>query len=133
MDGRTAAATLGVSAGATREEIRQAFRARVKLVHPDTTSGSPQAFLTLRAAFEFLVADAPAAVEPNGSVNADRGPWSVADTNVRRPTIDLTDRPNLRRPPTVRTVPRAGSAAPVDANGLSFEDHLAAALEERAA
>ncbi|MDH4077506.1 MAG: J domain-containing protein [Acidimicrobiia bacterium] len=57
MDGRTAAAVLGITQGATRDEIRRAFRARAKIVHPDA-HGTDQAFVTLRAAADLLLATA---------------------------------------------------------------------------
>ena len=61
MDGSTAAAVLGVAPGATRAELRRAFRARAKLAHPDSglAAGSDDAFVTLRTAFEQLDAAAP--------------------------------------------------------------------------
>ena len=58
MDGRTAAAVLGISQGATRGEIRRAFRARAKLAHPDA-HGTDEAFVVLRAAADLLLASAP--------------------------------------------------------------------------
>lgn len=68
MDGRTAAAVLGITQGATRDEIRRAFRARAKIVHPDAR-GSDEAFVTLRAAADLLLAAAPARPAPRGT------PW----------------------------------------------------------
>ncbi|MEZ5412371.1 MAG: DnaJ domain-containing protein [Acidimicrobiales bacterium] len=58
MDGRTAAAVLGIAQGATRDEIRRAFRARAKIAHPDA-HGTDEAFVTLRAAADLLLALAP--------------------------------------------------------------------------
>jgi len=58
MDGRTAAAVLGITQGATRDEIRRAFRARAKIVHPDA-HGTDEAFVALRAAADLLLATAP--------------------------------------------------------------------------
>lgn len=144
MDGRTAAATLGVGPRATRAEIRQAFRARAKVLHPDAgPAGSTERFIALRRAVEQLMAEAPegpvasedSATPPAASAvrTADRS-WSTttfgpASTWSDRAgaAIDLTD--TVRRP-TRSTGHRRSAARPVprDARGLSFEDHLAAAL-----
>ena len=137
MDGQRAAATLGVDRRATRDEIRRAFRARAKLLHPDTgPTGSMERFIALRRAFERLMAEAPIAppASPPGPSPARAGgrsgPFETAgrDHPVARSTIDLTD--SSRRPG--RGTPPAASPGrePVrrDARGLSFADHLSAAL-----
>ena len=61
MDGRSAAAALGVGPQATKDEIRRAFRARAKLAHPDAagSAGSDEAFIALRAAFAMCSGVAP--------------------------------------------------------------------------
>lgn len=48
---------LGVGRGATAAEIKRAYRARAKLLHPDAEGGSPDAFRELAEAYE-LLADA---------------------------------------------------------------------------
>lgn len=53
MDGRTAAAILGVTERARVEEIRAAFRARVKATHPDL-GGDPAALGIALDAFNVL-------------------------------------------------------------------------------
>lgn len=156
MDGRTAAATLGVGPRATRAEIRQAFRARAKVLHPDAgPAGSSERFIALRLAVEQLMADAPEGTHgPDGSEMATTSPaasatspapavgtagrrWPAAPFGAASTwsdragtAIDLTDTvgrtPRQARP----TAPYRGAVGPVprDARGLSFEDHLAAAL-----
>lgn len=157
MDGQKAAATLGVDPQANKDEIRRAFRARVKLAHPDApgAEGSSEEFLQLRAAFEALLAgvdadvdvdvgvdvgvdvdrdadvdgrsERPVATEPSSS----QGLWQTQMSNTSRSTFVLTD---FRRPAprmTGRPVKAGGlePAAPTrDKKGLSFDDHLAAAL-----
>lgn len=136
MDGRQAAATLGVDPRATRDEIRRAFRARVKRAHPDAgPAGSDEAFIELRGAFEYLLAQAPEPVvarepvvdaepEPFRPVApAMASPWFAG---VERPTVvDLVD----SGPWTVRrSAPRPVDPVRRDRRGLSFDDHLAAAL-----
>jgi len=134
MDGRSAAAALGVGPQATKDEIRRAFRARAKLAHPDAagSAGSDEAFIALRAAFELLLPIAPEEPElPSRSGparTADR--WMTAASADRpRPTVVLTD---LRRTVARRTAPAAARQDPErDARGLSFDDHLAAAMAGR--
>lgn len=145
MDGHTAAATLGVGPQATKDEIRRAFRARVKRVHPDVAAhsraghtgaggtgagpgpgqerpGSSDAFLALRAAFDLLVAAAPEiGVSPSRNAEAS-GPaavcWSLGAVPAPRATvIDVVDIP---RP--------APNHTPAPRRAMSFDDHLAAAL-----
>lgn len=130
MDGRTAAATLGVGPRATRDEIRQAFRAKAKFLHPDAgVAGSAERFINLRLATEQLLANAPEATEtatPSSSAGTP-GPFESSTIGRTRPgrAIDLTD--SIRR---ARPQRAPGQRQPVtrDARGLSFEDHLAAAL-----
>jgi hypothetical protein len=144
MDGRKAAATLGVGPRATRDEIRRAFRARVKRAHPDVVgAGSDDAFIVLRAAFDVLMAAAPDPVPaprprrcqgPTGPAGAGLGPFAAGGPppgRPRRSSIDLTDietaGPVADRS---RRVAVAGPGGPIrrDRRGLSFEDHLTAAL-----
>lgn len=137
MDGQMAAATLGVGPQATRDEIRRAFRARVKRVHPDSgTHGSADAFIALRQALEHLLAEAP--VEPVahsvGSRFAGPGsrPWSVEPGSAESrsvPMVDLTD-VDRRRPPGVAGPAFRGVGVDPgrQARAQAFGDHLAAAL-----
>ncbi len=134
MDGRTAAATLGVGPRATRDEIRQAFRAKAKFLHPDAgAAGSAERFINLRLATEHLLANAPETIQSPGASSPERsGTPSRFDTSIvgaTRPgrAIDLTD--SIRR---ARPHRGPGERQPVtrDARGLSFEDHLAAALSQ---
>ncbi len=76
MDGRTAAAVLGITQGATRDEIRRAFRARAKTAHPDA-HGTDEAFVTLRAAADLLLAAAPAAPTADRTTNDPSSPAPV--------------------------------------------------------
>lgn len=67
---------LGVSADATLEEIRVAYRSRVKDVHPDARPDDPEAslrFRELRAAYEALSA-APARAQRPPSTTARASP-----------------------------------------------------------
>lgn len=51
---REAYRTLGLDPSATAEEVRDAYRAKVKEVHPDTESGSEEAFKRVNRAYERL-------------------------------------------------------------------------------
>ncbi|WEL16462.1 DnaJ-class molecular chaperone [Halorhabdus sp. SVX81] len=54
MSRREASRVLGVEAGADQETIKQAYRERVKDVHPDAADGDTQAFKRVRTAYERL-------------------------------------------------------------------------------
>ena len=134
MDGRSAAAALGVDPQATKDEIRRAFRSGAKLTHPDLV-GSDDAFIALRRAFELLLPLAPesAANRTTGPTGV-RGVWLSPATERARPTLDRRDRCDGRRraahrPPARRTVAAIPRRPERDARGLTFEDHLTAALE----
>ena len=56
-DGPTAAAayrTLDLEPGADEETVTQAYREKVKEVHPDTSGGDEEAFMEVKAAYERL-------------------------------------------------------------------------------
>jgi hypothetical protein len=55
MDGRTAAAYLGVAEQAPLAELRAAYRARVRATHPDT-GGDPHALCSTVLAYRTLTA-----------------------------------------------------------------------------
>ena len=133
MDGRTAAAVLGITPGASRNEITRAFRAKAKLAHPDV-AGSDDAFIALHQAYEVL----------RGGVSEHRRlltgstrntAWFRPTAPTARPSVDLCDAP--LRPRQARRAGHgvAGSAAaggarpPArDRRGLTFDDHLRAQL-----
>lgn len=54
LDREEALAVLGLSPGADQSAIRQAYRERVKAVHPDAEGGDEDAFRRVRAAYETL-------------------------------------------------------------------------------
>ncbi len=47
--------TLGLDPGASPQEIKRAYRTKVKEAHPDTKSGSEEAFKRVNRAYETLV------------------------------------------------------------------------------
>lgn len=146
MDGRTAAAVLGITQGATRDEVRRAFRARAKLAHPDA-NGTDEAFVTLRAAADLLLTAAPhhparpagpaasaaptlaeAAAgqgEAGGAVGRRLARWEHRPAARPRAAIDLADRPApapaRRTPPARRTSPAPADAAAAFARMLDAE------------
>jgi hypothetical protein len=71
MDGRRARCVLGVASNAGPDEIRRAFRARVRVVHPDH-GGNAADFSEVVAAFELLkAAPAPTPALPCRRVRID--------------------------------------------------------------
>ncbi len=143
MDGRTAAAILGVSPGASKGEVTRAFRARAKATHPDgagATTGTGDDFIAVRAAYELLC-------RPTGDLRAivgsRRGDWF---RSVPTATLDLRDLPGPRTPLQPRPAPPTRPARSTQAarptrptrptqpltdpstGGRRFEDHLVAQL-----
>jgi DnaJ-class molecular chaperone len=62
MDASRASSTLGVSNGATYDEVRRAYRRTLRAHHPDTGLGDPQAITAIRTAYHALADKAPRAV-----------------------------------------------------------------------
>ncbi|MFC6730895.1 J domain-containing protein, partial [Natronoarchaeum mannanilyticum] len=52
-----AARVLGVTPDADRARIKEAYRQKVKTVHPDTDEGSEEAFKRVNRAYETLTDD----------------------------------------------------------------------------
>jgi hypothetical protein len=46
--------TLDLQPGASREEVKRAYRAKVKTVHPDTKTGDEESFKRVNRAYELL-------------------------------------------------------------------------------
>lgn len=134
MDSRTAATVLGVNPGASKREICLAFRTRAKIVHPDA-SGSGEAFITLRSAFDELFPTAPdRGGRDSSDVDHVVGPHHVGPGAWFRPapraTINLTDSPTIRRATSIGVASATSAASPDrrDRSGRTFADHLAAQL-----
>lgn len=51
---REACEVLGVDPGADKGAVKEAYRERIKEVHPDTAGGDEEAFKRVRAAYEIL-------------------------------------------------------------------------------
>ncbi|MGF1595984.1 MAG: DnaJ domain-containing protein [Acidimicrobiales bacterium] len=136
MESRTAAAVLGVAPGASKHELRRAFRARVKVAHPDA-DGSDDEFIAVREAFDLLVglADAAPATTAAATTTAPTAPGPLRHRgwvgHGRRPasTIDLTDVPRRPSPTDFRPTATGGrDTRGRDTRGLTFADHLEAQL-----
>jgi hypothetical protein len=123
MDGRrAAAATLGVRPGATKKEIRRAFRARARLAHPDTV-GSNEAFIALRQAVDLLLPTAP---DERHDPITPPCHWMRTPVSAPGPRLDATD--VRRRPLGPVSSNRSPMTPKQDGQGLSFDEHLARAL-----
>jgi hypothetical protein len=147
MDGTTALAVLGLAPGASASQIKAAFRARAKLVHPDRHGGA-EGFLALRQAYETATAhaaspddrdagpgrapalgaaaerqlhlDRPAVLDTDRTAALPRrrpARW-LADTTRSAPALDVLD---ITRPPAPRAAGRGQRTR-------SFDEHLALAL-----
>ena len=141
MDGQCAAATLGADRNANKDDVRRAFRARAKELHPDSgPHGSESAFIALRQAFEILMASAPevaqSATSTGGSQAASPQRARAFETSASSSTahsVDLADtdrRVNVRpkRQPGRRTSQQRQPDHQAAARGIKFADHLAAAM-----
>ncbi len=49
-------AVLGVKPGATADDVRTAYRAKIKLAHPDAPTGSAEEFMKVQKAYEIVIA-----------------------------------------------------------------------------
>jgi curved DNA-binding protein CbpA len=102
-------AVLGLAPGATRTDLRRAFRARAQATHPDH-GGDPDAFRAVRAAYEEL----------RDRVPADTRAARVHGAYATSRDLDLTAFPagrTSRRPP--RRPSPAPAAAPARAGGFA--------------
>lgn len=98
MDGRTALAVLGLAPGATKQQVKTAFRALVKEVHPDASgvnSADQADFLRLHTAYERACIEAPVhapTVEPAATRPAPaKSAWITSPIATTAETIDITD------------------------------------------
>lgn len=122
MDGSTAAAVLGITQEATRDEIRRAFRARAKLAHPDA-HGTNEAFVTLRAAADLLLATAPHRPNPRATFRTDPAPVSAPAPAV--PTPAPVDAPACDAGPSAAAGP-SGACGVVGRRATRWEHRSAA-------
>ena len=122
MDGRPAAAVLGVEPGADRTEIRRAYRALAKRAHPDTSGelDSAPTFRLVQRAFEVLDNLAVHQIASRGAT-----PGWERSTPSPRGRVDRRD----CRPRANSAHQRSSTAQPArDRKGWTFDDHLEAAL-----
>jgi len=78
---------LGVARGCTREEVKEAFRAKVPSTHPDR-GGADLTFIQLRAAYEQILAELDRRPRPDTNWPA-RVPRDDGTTKPLDPTRDL--------------------------------------------
>jgi curved DNA-binding protein CbpA len=64
MDVTRAHATLGVASGASWEEVRRAYRQRLREHHPDTGRGDPEALGAVQDAYRRIATTAPRTIAP---------------------------------------------------------------------
>src|SRR5262245_56025985 len=73
--------TLGLARGATRDEIRRAYRRLAKIHHPDAAgSGALPRFLAIQAAYEQLIVRSggrPGRTSPGRATGPTRRPWEA--------------------------------------------------------
>ena len=98
--------TLGLARGASREEVKRAYRALAKVHHPDAAGEKAlPRFLAIQAAYEQLI-DGSIAPRGRGSAAA-RKPWEADDDRS-----DATRRAYGARPRGPRPSPGAGGPRP---------------------
>jgi len=111
FDAQDPYAVLGVSAGASSAEIRQAYRDLARRLHPDVHPGSEDAFRRVSAAYEILGSERRRAdYDRSRRVAAGSRPVAGAAAERRAPSPTGNVGPT---PPRVR--PAAGRPAPVRA------------------
>lgn len=112
-----ALAVLGLNnTTASADDIRTAYRARVREKHPDRCDGDSEAFLKVTDAFNFLNGEAdtfdPTTSRNNTSVNTEPRPVS----RTPRPSMDFTPKPRTRS----QTLSRPVSKPSVQATETAF-------------
>jgi DnaJ domain len=85
--------TLGVARGCTREEVKAAFRAKVRLAHPDR-GGDEQAFINFCAAYKQLLKDLPP-----GRSTKDRARAAGTKRTAKRPAPEEQPRQGAAQNP----------------------------------
>ncbi len=125
MDGSTARSVLGLAPGATRGEIKQAFRALAKAAHPDAL-GSTEAFVALHAAYKVALREAtidePVVVTvPSSPTGPAARRWFSGAAPASASRIDLSDTRGFARP-------AAAPSAESDQLGRTFAEILDAEL-----
>jgi hypothetical protein len=94
--------TLGVPRDCSREKVKEVFRARIQLAHPDRGGEIPE-FIRLRKAYEQILAElelnpAPITVKPKRAARQDRSPKPSGPSSA--PDIVWLDEPGRHiRPP----------------------------------
>jgi DnaJ domain len=114
FDAQDLYAVLGVSAGASTGQIRQAYRDLARRLHPDLHPGSEDAFLRVSAAYEVLGSERRRAdYDRARRVAAGSRPLAgaAAERRAPSPTGNVGRTPPRVRPPVNRPEP---AHAPVD-------------------
>jgi curved DNA-binding protein CbpA len=95
--------TLGIAKDCTREELKDAFRAKARLVHPDR-GGEPATFIQLRQAYDQIVTELER--RPPGLIAETSARPSRPDPRPKQPNpnwepdlILLDEPPDRTRPP----------------------------------
>jgi hypothetical protein len=109
---------LGVSPGCTLEELKQAYRAKVRSAHPDLGGDEPT-FIEVCDAYKQVLQDLAQRHAPRGSQTAQT--WSPTPTNSPRNGGGQSSPRPVRQGHPTRRVPRP--ADPLWSPDLVIEDH----------
>lgn len=123
-----ALAVLGLNnTTATDEDIRLAYRARVREKHPDRCNGNADAFLRVTNAFNFLSGASddfdPSAGSESQAKEADMRPVS----RTQRPSMDFTLKPRKRS----KTLSRPVSKPVVQETETAFSPNVLKACKDK--
>ncbi|CAJ1394168.1 unnamed protein product [Effrenium voratum] len=69
---------LDLEPGASRDEVKKAFRAKIRTAHPDA-GGSAQQFAEVRSAYQAALAEAGTGASKSGTGSSAKPGWSIHD------------------------------------------------------
>jgi hypothetical protein len=111
--------TLGLARGATREEVKRAYRRLAKIHHPDAAGEAAlPRFLAIQAAYDQLLGGAAPGVPPNRSAGRSRS-WEADPDRAGATRRAYGGRGRTTPPGTSRTSGASGTTGPTGPTGAT--------------